>query len=634
MSFDLYPEEVGTRLSGLRPVAEPEPGMFDNFFAGSGKVAMQTFAKTGRAASMAIAPFAAGLDQAKAFFHGTPANTDIQDKFFRWHDETFGSAVDYWTPKANEVGTAGQVFGSLLGTIPLVIASPAAAVASTQLSTGEDLVRKGVDAGTAQAVGAVQAAGLGLGIYVPILGKTLTQRVLLGGAGFNVTQGIATRAASANLLEGTAAAEDYKAFDPTSLTLDALLGAAFGGLAHINPAMRAQGEAWHTKLAEWGAKLKPSEVDALATLRQAQHMNADSMPGRPVDVEDVNAHVGMLRKTIEDLLADRVPDIEGMPKARYEVDAARQAEAEHVLSEWQAEANAQRAANSAASVEHSAATEKAQEPAPTLADPIYRQSLETMANETGWAEQGGRVIRGPDGQVTGRSSWVPNAEWWPGRPKELSEAKAKQAIAKALAGEPLKPAEQRLIDYMLEYARERVAPALRRLEALDETERARMANDLAAEGLEGHVHDLADYDLIRRASEIDEGALEKAAIMYQNDDAAFIREAERIVGEHASRQPKQGAAPDGGGEARQATAAARPGAGAQAAGLDPLAAAAQRFAAENPDLPIYVGKNADGSDIVTTARKYLDDADAAFKQAHDDASLFEIAAGCLLGGGR
>ena len=634
MSFDLYSEETGNRLAGLRPVKEPEPGMFDNFLAGSGKVAMQTFAKAGRATSMAIAPAAIGLDKAKAAFNDTAQSTEIQDKFFKAHDEIFGRAVDYWTPNPNEVGAAGQIVGQLMATLPMVVANAPATVASTQLSTGEDLVRKGVDSGKAQAVGAVQAGGLGLGIWVPILGKTLAQRVLLGGAGFNATQGLATRAASGKLLEGTPGAEDYKAFDPTALTLDVLLGAAFGGIAHINPRMRAEGDKWHAKLAEWGKTLKPSEVDALATLRQAQHLNADSLPGKPVDVQDVNAHVDRMRQALDDLANDRPVQVEDMPAGRFEHDAARADEANAIIGGWMKETEGERAAIEAARIEASARQAQSAEPeTPTIADPIYRQAIETMANETGWAEQGGRVIRGQDGQVTGRTSWVPNAEWWPGRPKELSEAKAKQAIAKALAGEPLKPAEQRLIDYMFGYAKERVAPALRRLEGLDEAERARMANDLLSEGLDGNVRDLADYELIRQASEIDEGALEKAAIMYQNDDVAFIREAERIVGEHASRQPNQGAAPDGGGEARQA-AAARPDAGTQEAGLDPLAASAARFAAENPDLPIVIGKNADGSDITTTPRQWLEDADAIMRQAQDDARLFEIAAGCLLGGGR
>jgi hypothetical protein len=632
MSFDLYREEVDNRLASLRPVREPEPGMFDNFLRGSGQVAMQTFAKAGRAASMAAAPLAMALEK-------SPNSTELQDKFFKAHDEIFGRAVDSWTPKPTEVGAAGQIVGQLLGTLPMVMASPALTVAQTQLSTGEDLVRKGVDADKAQAVGAVQAAGLGLGIWVPILGQTLTQRVLMGGAGFNVAQGLATRAASAKLLEDTPGAEEFKTFDPMAMTLDVLLGAAFGGIAHINPRMRAEGDRWHAKLAEWGKGLKPSEVDALATLRQAQHLNADSLPGKPVDVEDVNAHVARMRQALDDLANDRPVNVEDMPAGRYELDAARQAEAERVLAEMEFEARAEQAKKAA--IESEASAERATaKPIPDIQDPLYRSAIEAMANETGWAEVGGRIIRDPQsGQVTGRSSWVPRAEWWPGRPKDLSEAKAQKAISKALSGEPLKPAEQRLIDYMLGYANERIVPALRRLEGIEEAERARVANDLMAEGLDGHIRDIADADTIARAAKIDEGALEKAATRYENDREAFIREAERIVDEHAARQQDAGATPDGRGQADQPAprpaeaATARP-ADTETAGLDPLASTAQRFAAEHPDLPIVIGKNADGSDITTTPRQWLDDAETDFMRAQEDAKLFEVAAGCLLGGGR
>ena len=625
MSLDLF-EETDNVLANLRPVAEPEPGVWDNFTAGAGKVAMQTFAKAGRAASMAAAPLAMAFEKA-------PGSTEVQDKFFKAHDDIFGRAVDYWTPKPGEVGEAGQVVGQLLGTLTMLFASPALTVAQTQLSVAEDMARKGVDASTAQAIGATQAAGLGLGIWVPILGKTLAQRVLVGGAGFNVVQGGATRAISAQLAEGTAAEGDFKTFDPTALTLDVLLGAAFGGIAHINPRMRAEGEAWQKRLTEWGAKLKPSEVDALATLRQAQHLNADSMPGKPVDVADTNAHVDRMRQAIDDLANDRPVNVEDMPAPRFESDAARAAEANAAVKAMQDEARAE----GMVLEENVLPKVSLPETVPSMADPIYRQSIEAMANETGWAEVGGRMIRNEDGSIS-RTAWVPNAEWWPGRPKELSEAKAKKAIQKALDGEPLKPAEQRLIDYMLDYARERIAPAMRRLEAMDEAERAAAANDLLAVNLDSHVLDIADADTIARAAKIDESALEKAAVMYENDREAFMREAERIVDEHTARQPDAGSEVDGRSQADQSAprpaAEAGPAGDAKAASLDPIAAEAIRFASENPDLPMFVGKNADGSDITTTPRQWLEDADAALRQANDDVKLFEIAAGCLLGGGR
>lgn len=437
MSFDLYREEVDNRMATLPGVKVLEAGAWDNFIPGAGKVAMQSLAKWGSAIDLlgSVGP----IIQDKI-----TGGTEAQDRYFKEHDEVFGRAVDYWTPKANEVGTAGQVVGTLLGTLPMVMASPALAVGATQLSTGEDLVKKGVDAGKAQAVGAVQAAGLGLGIWVPILGKTLAQRVLLGGAGFNAVQGVATRGASGEILEGTAAADEFKAFDPTMLTLDVLMGAAFGGLAHKLPSMRAEGEAWHKKLAEWGANLKPSEVDALVTLRQAQHLNADSMPGKPIDLVDTDNHVQRMRKAIDDLANDRPVQVEQMPEARFEADDARQAEADATV-------------------------------------------------------------------------------------KSLQDEAAKTAEAEGIPAQKVSAGET------------------------------------------------------------------------------------AIVKDSLTTEP-----------------ATRP-ADTQDAGLDPIAAEAQRFADDNPDIKIVIGKDADGNDITTTPRKWLDDAEADVLLAEEDAQLFKVAAACLLG---
>lgn len=85
-----------------------------------------------------------------------------------------------------------------------------------------------------------------------------------------------------------------------------------------------------------------------------------------------------------------------------------------------------------------------------------RAELTAMHNETGWAEIGGRLIRDPvTNEVTGRTKWIPHAEWWPGRPKGLTESQSRQAIDKALTGEPMTAAERRLIDYMIDYVKAR-----------------------------------------------------------------------------------------------------------------------------------------------------------------------------------
>lgn len=316
MSLDLYEREVAARREAAPKASLPEVSAFDGFIRGTGVSAMQTFAKAGRAVSMAAAiPFIA----ADAFTDGT----EMQDRFFQSHDEIFGSAVEHWTPNPDEVGVAGQITGQLLATIPMVIASPAATVGVTGLGVAEDLVRKGVDPTKATAVGVAQAAGLGLGIYVPVLGRTLAQRVLLGGAGFNVFQGAVTRGASGAILEGTQAAKDFEAFDTTALTLDALLGSAFGAIAHLSPSARAEGKRFHEQIDAWAKRLRPSEVDALLVMRQAQHANADSLPGQPKTPEDISAHVARTKQALDQLAKDKPVDVSDLPEGRFEADDVR-----------------------------------------------------------------------------------------------------------------------------------------------------------------------------------------------------------------------------------------------------------------------------------------------------------------------
>jgi len=343
VSLDLFQRETDEHIARQRPVQVSDPGVFDNFISGAGMAAMRTFAKAGRAASMAAGGAVAAVEKLGSLHPlANPGDTSLSDSIFRAHDETMQRAVDYWTPKPGEVGAAGEVVGQLLATLPMVVASPALTVAQTQLAEGEDLVRKGVDAGTANTVGAVQAAGLGLGIWMPILGKTLAQRVLAGGAGFNVVQGVVTRGVSGALLEGTPAEKDYAAFDPAALTLDILLGAAFGGLAHLSPAQRAQGEAVWKQIETWGKTVPAGDVDAIAALRQAQHLNVDSMPGKPVTEADIEAHVERMRTAIGQAARGEPVSVENMPRANVEPDG-RFVEAEARARDLVAEAEKVRA---------------------------------------------------------------------------------------------------------------------------------------------------------------------------------------------------------------------------------------------------------------------------------------------------
>lgn len=336
MSFDLV--ETEHRLESLPGMLRPQPGAFDNFLRGTGMYTMQGFAKAGRAASMAVGGLAAGIEKMGEHHPLGKIDTTMTDAVFSFHDDVMKNAVDYWTPKPGETGVAAEIAGTLLSTLPMVIANPGAAVAATQLSTAEDLSRKGVSATEANLVGAVQGAGLGLGVWAPILGRTGFERIVIGGAGFNVTQGIVTRGVSGTILMGTPAAEDFKAFDWEGVTLDALLGAAFGGLAHISPAQRAQGAAAWKSIEGWSKGLKPSEIDALAALRLGEHLNVETAPGKLTGLEDIDANTARARQAIDQLAQDKPVRIDDLPEAKFEPDTARQAESERVINDLQAEA--------------------------------------------------------------------------------------------------------------------------------------------------------------------------------------------------------------------------------------------------------------------------------------------------------
>lgn len=163
------------------------------------------------------------------------SGTSLTDQYFQHHDEVFNNAVDHWTPRPGEVGTAGQVAGQLAGGVMQAIISPALLVGTAQMSSAEDLVRNGVDANTANTVGGIQGVSMAVGLKLPFLGQSLATRVL-SGAGGNLVQGTATALASSQVLKAQGHASEAERFNPWDLrarTLDVMMGAAFGGLAHL-----------------------------------------------------------------------------------------------------------------------------------------------------------------------------------------------------------------------------------------------------------------------------------------------------------------------------------------------------------------------------------------------------------------
>lgn len=273
------------------PRAPEEPGVFHNFGPSAGNYFMRGFAEAGRAASMAAGSVPVMLDWAIDPYSPTGETLGLQekklsDRYFEWHDRVFGNAVDFWTPRPEEVGAAGQVVGTLGSSIVKFLANPALSVADAQLSGAEGLVRQGVDSTTAQVVGGIEGTAQAVGIRAPAaFGTTLAQRIATG-AGFNVAQNAgATELERLALQAGGASQNVVNQFDPfdgKGRLVDALMGAVFGAKAHLD----ASG----------------AERDALLTMAQARHIEDNALPGKPTSLDGMTKAVNGTRQAMEQML--------------------------------------------------------------------------------------------------------------------------------------------------------------------------------------------------------------------------------------------------------------------------------------------------------------------------------------------
>jgi soluble lytic murein transglycosylase-like protein len=205
------------------------------------------------------------------------------------------NALEYWTPKPEEVGTAGRVLGPFSEmALPLLLGggNPALLLGSATLDTGKTMIDQGVDTRTAVASALLTDVTLAAGFKIPFIGKTVPGRMASGVAG-NVAIGLPSREAQQAILESagyTELAEQYD-YNAEAFMLDALTGAAFGGLSILG--MKKGGEA---------PAMKPEEVDALLAAKNAKHFQEDTAPGRPADAKASVEHQRALGDAIEQLL--------------------------------------------------------------------------------------------------------------------------------------------------------------------------------------------------------------------------------------------------------------------------------------------------------------------------------------------
>ncbi|WP_431482234.1 hypothetical protein [Pseudomonas solani] len=299
----------------------PEPGVWQNFggaLMDSGelgvRVGMESLASGltnlagSELGSVLATGFGAGYTpgfDAESYAESAAAGADeLTDRIGR----STAEAVDELRPNPQTTGMAGQILGGLAEVIPryavgalaggpiggAIAAGAPQGYAATQVAKSQ-----GIDDSTAIGQGLIEGAVTTVGAAMP--GARLLKSVpadLAAVAGANVGLGVAGRAATAELLEQrgyTAQAAQYKAFDTTSIILDATLGLAFG----------AAGRAGDIR-ASFNERLRPTveQVDAALTEKNSQHYELDAAPGIPTTPEAAAAHRSAMDEAVDLLRRD------------------------------------------------------------------------------------------------------------------------------------------------------------------------------------------------------------------------------------------------------------------------------------------------------------------------------------------
>lgn len=339
--FPIEEQSASERLSG--PMSDPWQGpVKPGFFTGLGYneenayLGPSTPVLTG--AAKAVSKVVAGAAGAASSFYGAEASLADEvasavglpsgkNPIQMLADELASTQaaaqknVDALTPNPATTGTAFQIVHGLSEGASLAVAGGAAGgVPGAVLLTGategagtyQEQVKAGVSPGVAGAGAAVSTIASGAGVLIPGgFGSTLAKK-LLTGAGAQVGLGLASRYADHQILEANGYPEmaaQQKVWDSTQVLTDALLGLAFGGLAH-----------WHgaeAKAIEAAAR-EPGIVDAALVANLAAHDRAAAV-GIPVDPAATHAHQDAHDLSLTQLLKGEPNDVSstGVEQARF-----------------------------------------------------------------------------------------------------------------------------------------------------------------------------------------------------------------------------------------------------------------------------------------------------------------------------
>lgn len=246
--------------------------------------------------------------------------TEAQDWYFKnVVDDPYDSAQNYYKPDGGLVGAGGSVLNSVFEMMPQFVGGGASLVASTQLNTGIDLIQQGVDADTAQGVGLLAGIGTGVGVWLPVIGKTGLQKIM-GSAALNPLVNMLSRGASSGVLKVAGyekQAEQFDPFDMQTIATDAIMGMVFGGVDVMARGADAP--------VDWN--IIPQKVkDQVAVAKSYINRTQESAPGNPVDIKAQNAHLDAVDTAVTQIIegkrvdvADKVSGVEFKPRESVEI---------------------------------------------------------------------------------------------------------------------------------------------------------------------------------------------------------------------------------------------------------------------------------------------------------------------------
>lgn len=308
----LTPEgELATQRQQLQGTTElPEPTFFQGGYDAIGPGLVRGALEAGAAiqsglvnlagtevmSTLAVgfgAGYTPGFDQQGRADRAAAGAEELTDEIGR----DLAESVKDLRPDPRTTGLAGQLLGEAAAILPRTVAgavtggpvgAAAAAGAPAGYASKQVAMSEGIDENTAAIQGAIDGVTIGIGAALPAARfvKPIAGDFAIA-VGANVGLGVASRGATAELLESrgyTEQAAQYRAFDGTAMTIDAVLGAAFFGIGR-------------------GLARAPAEhqVNAALAENNAQHAQLHTAPGIPVDAVAANTHVRALDIALEQL---------------------------------------------------------------------------------------------------------------------------------------------------------------------------------------------------------------------------------------------------------------------------------------------------------------------------------------------